>query len=53
MVRNRHGAPCPRCGGKIRKAGIHGHDAFFCPTCQPETRKSGIVDWRELDKRAE
>jgi formamidopyrimidine-DNA glycosylase len=47
-VRNRHGAPCPRCGTKIRKAGVHGHDAFFCPACQPETRKTGIVDWREL-----
>ena len=44
-VRNKHGDPCPRCGGKIRKAGVHGHDAFFCPSCQPATRKSGIVDW--------
>ena len=47
-VRNRHGAPCPRCGAKLRRAGVHGHDAFFCPACQPETRKTGIVDWREL-----
>jgi formamidopyrimidine-DNA glycosylase len=45
-VRNRHGAPCPRCGDKIRRAGVHGHDTFFCPTCQPETRKTGIVSWR-------
>lgn len=49
-VRNRHGEPCPRCGGKIRRAGVHGHDAFFCPSCQPETRKSGIVDWRKTGK---
>lgn len=49
-VRNRGGEPCPRCGGKIRKAGVHGHDAFFCPTCQPETRKSAIVDWRKTGK---
>jgi formamidopyrimidine-DNA glycosylase len=49
-VRNRHGEPCPRCGAKIRRAGVHGHDAFFCPECQPETRKSGIVDWRELGR---
>jgi formamidopyrimidine-DNA glycosylase len=47
-VRNREGEPCPRCGTKIRAAGVHGHDAFFCPQCQPETRKSAIVDWRRL-----
>jgi len=47
-VRNRHGEPCPRCGTKIRKAGVHGHDAFFCPQCQQETRKSSIVDWRKI-----
>jgi formamidopyrimidine-DNA glycosylase len=47
-VRNRHGEPCPRCGTKIRKAGVHGHDAFFCPECQPETRRAGIVDWRKI-----
>ncbi len=45
-VRNRHGERCPRCGDTIRRAGVHGHDTFFCPTCQPETRKSGIVSWR-------
>lgn len=45
-VRNRHGETCPRCGGKIRRAGVHGHDTFFCPTCQPETRKTGIVSWK-------
>lgn len=38
-VRNRHGEPCPRCGTKIRRAGVHGHDAFFCPSCQPATEK--------------
>lgn len=47
-VRNRHGEPCPRCGDKLRKAGVRGEDSFFCPRCQPETRKSGIVDWRDL-----
>lgn len=51
QVRNKHGAPCPRCGGKIRKAGVHGHDAFFCPDCQPETRKSAIVDWKKVTPR--
>jgi formamidopyrimidine-DNA glycosylase len=46
-VRGRHGDPCPRCGATIRKAGVHGHDAFFCPECQPDARKSAIVDWRK------
>lgn len=47
-VRNRHGKPCPRCGGTIRKAGVHGHDAFFCPECQPDARGSAIVDFRRI-----
>jgi len=46
-VRNRHGVACPRCGAKIRKAGVHGHDAFFCPECQPDERGSAIVDFRK------
>jgi formamidopyrimidine-DNA glycosylase len=47
-VRNRHGKPCPRCGATIRKAGVHGHDAFFCPECQPDGRASSIVDFRRI-----
>ena len=47
-VRNRHGEACPRCGAKIRKAGVHGHDAFYCPTCQPDERASAIVDFRRV-----
>lgn len=35
---------CPRCGGKLRVAGVHGMDSWFCPTCQPATR-AGLVDW--------
>ncbi len=35
---------CPRCSGKIRKAGVRGMDAYFCPRCQPATRP-GFVDW--------
>ena len=46
QVRNRHGEKCARCGDTIRRAGVHGHDTFFCPTCQPETRKTGIVSWK-------
>ena len=35
---------CPRCGAKLRRAGVRGMDAYFCPHCQPATR-SGLVDW--------
>ena len=35
---------CPRCGAKLRTAGVKGMDAWFCPHCQPATRQ-GLVDW--------
>jgi len=35
---------CPRCGSRIRTAGVKGMDAYFCPRCQPATRE-GFVDW--------
>jgi len=47
-VRNRHGEACPRCGATIRRAGVHGHDAFYCPECQPDARGSAIVDFRRV-----
>jgi formamidopyrimidine-DNA glycosylase len=37
---------CPRCGSKIRTAGVRGMDAYFCPRCQPAMRP-GFVDWRK------
>ena len=40
---------CPRCGSKIRTAGVRGMDAYFCPRCQPATR-SGLVDWTRTGK---
>jgi formamidopyrimidine-DNA glycosylase len=40
---------CPRCGSKVRKAGVRGMDAYFCPRCQPATR-SGLVDWTRTGK---
>jgi formamidopyrimidine-DNA glycosylase len=43
-VRNRHGEPCPRCGSTIRREGVRGHDVFFCPACQPATRRH-FIDW--------
>ena len=43
-VRNRKGKPCPRCGTTIRREGVRGHDVFFCPACQPASRKL-FIDW--------
>jgi formamidopyrimidine-DNA glycosylase len=43
-VRNRQGQACPRCGTKIRREGVRGYDVFFCPSCQPATRKV-FIDW--------
>jgi formamidopyrimidine-DNA glycosylase len=39
---------CPRCGAKIRKAGVRGMDAYFCPTCQP-AKRPGFVDWTKVN----
>ena len=41
-VRNRKDEPCPVCGSTIRRAGVLGYDAFYCPKCQPATRKQAI-----------
>jgi formamidopyrimidine-DNA glycosylase len=48
-VRNRAGEKCPRCGATIRKAGVLGFDAFFCPACQPDLAGRGL-DWNKLPK---
>ncbi|MBK8259456.1 MAG: endonuclease VIII [Polyangiaceae bacterium] len=47
-VRGRPGEPCVHCGTKLRKAGVHGHDAIYCPECQPDERKSAFVDFRKV-----
>jgi formamidopyrimidine-DNA glycosylase len=44
-VRNHKGVPCPRCGTTIRREGVRGHDVFFCPKCQPASRKL-FIDWK-------
>ncbi len=45
-VRNRRDEPCPNCGTKIRRVAVLGHDAFFCPQCQPTGRKQ-FIDWQK------
>jgi formamidopyrimidine-DNA glycosylase len=42
-------AVCPRCGAKIRKAGVRAMDAYFWPICQPATRP-GFVDWTKTGR---
>ncbi len=44
-VRGKKGDPCDRCGQTIRTVGIHGHDAYYCPACQPDAERRGFVDW--------
>ena len=51
-VRNRRGESCPRCGTKIRREGVRGHDVFFCPHCQPTSRKL-FVDWSKVGGQKE
>ena len=48
-VRGRAGEKCPRCGSTIRKAGVLGYDAFFCPICQPDRAGRGL-DWAKREK---
>ena len=48
-VRNRKDQPCSRCGTKIRREGVRGLDVFFCPVCQPATRKL-FIDWRSENR---
>lgn len=49
-VRNRKDQACPTCGAKIRRAGVLGYDAFFCPVCQP-LKRGQFLDWRELKNK--
>jgi formamidopyrimidine-DNA glycosylase len=49
-VRSRKGEPCPRCGATIRREGVRGYDVFFCPTCQPASRKL-FIDWSTVPQR--
>ncbi|HXX63819.1 MAG TPA: DNA-formamidopyrimidine glycosylase family protein [Bacteroidota bacterium] len=49
-VRNRKGERCPRCGTTIRREGVRGHDVFFCPSCQPASRKL-FINWNDSPSR--
>jgi len=45
-VRNRNGQPCSVCGTTIRRVGVLGYDSFYCPRCQPATRRQ-FIPWQE------
>lgn len=49
-VRGRKDQPCPRCGTTLRVCGVLGHDAYFCPTCQPDNKGRTFVDWSKLPR---
>ena len=43
-VRGRKDQPCPNCRTTIRRVGVLGYDSFYCPSCQPATRKQ-VIPW--------
>lgn len=45
-VRNRRDQACYKCGATVRRVAVLGHDAFFCPDCQPPKRDL-FIDWRK------
>ncbi len=44
-VRNRKGRACIICGTTIRRVGVLGYDAFFCPRCQPHYWEH-FINWK-------
>jgi formamidopyrimidine-DNA glycosylase len=34
LVHRRHGYPCPRCGGDLRRVSYESHEVTYCPACQ-------------------
>lgn len=47
-VRDRVGAPCPRCGTKLATVRVLTDDAVFCSRCQPEKRQGTRIEWRKV-----
>lgn len=33
-VHGRHGTPCPRCGGDLRRVSYESYEVTYCPACQ-------------------
>ncbi len=51
-VRGKAKQPCPACGATIRTVRVGRADAYFCPTCQPTSRKL-FVDFRKLPPKGD
>jgi formamidopyrimidine-DNA glycosylase len=37
-IHGRHGTPCPRCGGDLRRISYESYEITYCPACQTEGR---------------
>ncbi len=37
----KHGKPCPRCGGKVVREKVGGRPTHYCPSCQLENGRGG------------
>jgi formamidopyrimidine-DNA glycosylase len=35
-VHGKHGTPCPRCGGDLRRISYESHEITYCPNCQTD-----------------
>ena len=40
-VFEKHGKPCPECGGEVVREKVAGRPTHFCPSCQLENRREG------------
>jgi formamidopyrimidine-DNA glycosylase len=36
VVHGRHGQPCPRCGGDLRRVSYEAYEVAYCPACQTD-----------------
>ncbi|MEA2451743.1 MAG: formamidopyrimidine-DNA glycosylase [Actinomycetota bacterium] len=43
-IHGRHGYPCPRCGGDLRRVSYEGYEVTYCPVCQ--TKGKVLADRR-------
>ena len=41
---------CPRCGARIRKAGVKGMDRLLLPALPAGATRPGFVDWNRTGK---
>jgi formamidopyrimidine-DNA glycosylase len=44
VIHGKHGYPCPRCGGDLRRVSYEGYEISYCPECQ--TKGKVLADRR-------